>query len=136
MWGAGIEQESWSTWGAGTGRGRGAGFALGWRGSRRGGGGRGGWGGGWGRVRQDVLVVEAQRKLTERGVGEVSVVEMFQYPTVSALAKRMTNGKDDLEKQRAKLQQQRKVDRSDSIAIIGMAGRFPGAVDISEFWQN
>jgi len=36
-----------------------------------------------------LLVVEAQRKLQERGVGAVSVVEMFQYPTVSTLAKRI-----------------------------------------------
>jgi len=36
-----------------------------------------------------LLVVDAQRKLAERGVGEVSVVELFQYPTVSALAKRL-----------------------------------------------
>ena len=25
---------------------------------------------------------------------------------------------------------------SDEVAIIGMAGRFPGAKNVSEFWQN
>lgn len=36
-----------------------------------------------------LLLVEAQRKLQERGLGAVSVVEMFQYPTVSTLARRI-----------------------------------------------
>jgi hypothetical protein len=39
-----------------------------------------------------LLVVEAQRKVKERTGREMSVVEMFQYPTVSAQAKRLQGG--------------------------------------------
>jgi hypothetical protein len=39
-----------------------------------------------------LLVVEAQRRVREELGREVSVIEMFQFPTVSALARRLRVG--------------------------------------------
>ncbi|HTG35648.1 MAG TPA: non-ribosomal peptide synthase/polyketide synthase [Thermoanaerobaculia bacterium] len=70
---------------------------------------------------------------------EVSLVELFQYPTVATLADRLDRGaaaagaRPGLE--RAALRA-RSADRSPRLAIVGMAGRFPGAADIEAFWRN
>ncbi len=71
----------------------------------------------------------------------LQAVSLFQYPTVTALAAYLkqtgssasaTDLRDSL---RVRLRRGDRAQQSD-IAIIGMAGRFPGARDLSAFWQN
>ncbi|MCX6582230.1 MAG: amino acid adenylation domain-containing protein [Candidatus Aminicenantes bacterium] len=58
-------------------------------------------------------------------------LQMFRYPTIRSLA-RYLNG--ETEQAAAPLEVvQRNVS---AIAVIGMAGRFPGAKNIAEFWEN
>lgn len=68
-------------------------------------------------------------------------VKLYQYPTIQTLAQYV----DQLMRPQEQAQFQPKVrrqaadDRStdvDSIAIIGMVGRFPGANTVDELWQN
>ncbi|MCX6580361.1 MAG: amino acid adenylation domain-containing protein [Candidatus Aminicenantes bacterium] len=64
---------------------------------------------------------------------DIPVVELFNYPTVSAQAKYLggeePGGK---EKEISPVGEAAQLE----IAVIGMAGRFPGARNIDEFWDN
>jgi len=72
---------------------------------------------------------------------EVSIVELLQYPTVSSLARYLDRGVhavDGLEEARRRAASVRPADTPGrpAVAVIGMAGRFPGAADVSELWAN
>ncbi len=65
---------------------------------------------------------------------EVPITAFFQHPSINELAAYIASG-----------QKKEKIDpvrdsgtipKKDKIAIIGMAGRFPGAENITEFWNN
>lgn len=83
------------------------------------------------------LVSELKRDL---GV-QISPVTLFEAPTVRVLAERLaprphpgaTETRQEPVKKRRRLGQN--VERRE-LAIIGLAGRFPGAKSIDEFWQN
>jgi len=71
----------------------------------------------------------------------IPITALFEAPTVSALARylcpqpmneRVTETVVLAERRR----QARKNADSQSIAIVGMSGRFPGAPDLQTFWQN
>jgi len=67
---------------------------------------------------------------------EIPVVALFNYPTVAAQAGYF--GQDEREDKPGRQKHPvstRGVAGSD-IAVIGMAGRFPGAANIDEFWDN
>ncbi|MEL6815818.1 MAG: beta-ketoacyl synthase N-terminal-like domain-containing protein, partial [Cyanobacteria bacterium J06598_3] len=72
----------------------------------------------------------------------LKAVTLFQYPTIASLAEHLqqTDSEETPLKLRAGLSTPS--DRhlgpslSTDIAIIGMAGRFPGAPDLTAFWQN
>ena len=64
---------------------------------------------------------------------EIRAVRLYQYPTIEKLAKYLTgsNERSKLEPTRSPVK-----DSDDGIAIIGMVGRFPGAANTDEFWDN
>ncbi|GCE15769.1 type I polyketide synthase [Tengunoibacter tsumagoiensis] len=72
---------------------------------------------------------------------QIPAVALFEAPTVSALASYLRpatpvvpTAQQDLLEQRRK--QARQQTGTEGIAIIGMAGRFPGASSIQQFWEN
>ncbi|EDX86159.1 KR domain family [Synechococcus sp. PCC 7335] len=74
----------------------------------------------------------------------LKVVSLFQYPTIATLASYLKQrNQTDLETPsqplrdslKTKLEEGCSSQHSD-IAIIGMAGRFPGAPNLDAFWQN
>jgi len=77
-------------------------------------------------------LMEAHAQIKRTMSSDITVVEMFQYPRISALAERMTRTAPRRAEARAA------VSRSGEslIAIVGMSGRFPGARNISQFWDN
>ncbi|HEX6292478.1 MAG TPA: amino acid adenylation domain-containing protein [Herpetosiphonaceae bacterium] len=100
-----------------------------------------------------LLMVQVQHKLSAALGRDIAMVDLFRYPTISALARFLSDGEQAAAGQRgsqARAERRRallhgvaqpandqQARRSDSaIAIIGMAGRFPGAQDIDTFWQN
>ncbi len=64
---------------------------------------------------------------------DIPITDLFAYPTVRALAGHLS-GADA--KRDAMHERQKRATGSEPIAIIGMAGRFPGAGSVDEFWRN
>ncbi|MCL6589242.1 MAG: amino acid adenylation domain-containing protein [Firmicutes bacterium] len=93
-----------------------------------------------------LLLIQVRSKLKEAFGKEISIVEMFQYPTVELLAGYFTSGGTgeslgDPQASRAvapqKLSDSKKTSGGpEGVAIIGMAGYFPGARGLAEFWDN
>ncbi|GAA4552146.1 type I polyketide synthase [Amycolatopsis samaneae] len=70
----------------------------------------------------------------------VPAVTLFQAPTVATLARHLAPEQEQTEAPSAAELERRRAatGRADTgeIAVIGMAGRFPGAPDIDRFWRN
>ncbi len=80
-----------------------------------------------------LLMAQLSSQLSAVLPSKLSIVELFQYPTIQSLSQYLLN-----QHQRGNQQSptpRLKIAQSD-IAIIGMAGRFPGAENIDEFWCN
>ncbi|WP_400080183.1 amino acid adenylation domain-containing protein [Winogradskyella sp. R77965] len=64
---------------------------------------------------------------------ELPVTKIYQHPTISGLAKFLEPDKDKSTLTSSKRKNKRQT--NSDIAIIGMAGRFPGANSIKELWE-
>jgi amino acid adenylation domain-containing protein len=63
---------------------------------------------------------------------EIPIIKLYQHPTISELSQFLEPNKDiKLKSSRSK----KKANVSQDVAIIGMAGRFPGANSIQELWD-
>jgi glutamate-1-semialdehyde-2,1-aminomutase len=68
---------------------------------------------------------------------ELSVVQLFQYPTIQSLAQQLNQPGAAITAPKPTSSPITRQNITDNeIAIIGLAGRFPGAQDIDTFWQN
>jgi amino acid adenylation domain-containing protein len=82
-----------------------------------------------------LLAAQVHARLRETLGAEVSLVDLFRHPTVASLARFLAP------EPRADAPVHRTVSRSAlagriDIAIVGMAGRFPGAPSVHDFWQR
>ena len=92
-----------------------------------------------------LLTVSIHGQLQEVIEQELSITELFQFPTISSLTAHLlskqnaqsTSGSSrlrSLKNRHTAIRSQ--TSRETDIAVIGMSGRFPGAVDIATFWRN
>jgi amino acid adenylation domain-containing protein len=89
-------------------------------------------------------IIKINEKLKQKYRLEIPVVEMFRYTTVNTLAQyidaRINNKSDNSQHKkqaRKKTNERKKVSsQSREIAVIGMAGRFPGAENLHQYWEN
>lgn len=80
-----------------------------------------------------LFAVRAVGKIRERLGFEFPVVKVFEFPSVRGQATFLTNkdlAKTTVRRARPKLGSGR------GVAVIGMAGRFPGSASVDEFWKN
>ncbi|MEW5928133.1 MAG: amino acid adenylation domain-containing protein [Gemmatimonadota bacterium] len=90
-----------------------------------------------------VRIAAVQRALTERLGRPVAVVDLFRYPTVADLAAHLGAREADraaVQRGQERAEALRRGAAGDGaterIAVVGMAGRFPGAPDLDAFWRN
>ncbi|WP_395823741.1 amino acid adenylation domain-containing protein [Archangium minus] len=85
-----------------------------------------------------LLLAQVRVRLREVLGKELPVTELFQHPSISALARHLSSvGEGKEARQPVSVPVPRRSDGApEPIAIVGMAGRFPGARDVDEFWRN
>jgi len=91
-----------------------------------------------------LLIAEVHSRLQDKLAREISLVDLFEFPTVASLARHLggvessvTPSRTDFAAaSRSRGNRSRHARPGSSIAIVGMAGRFPGARDIRQFWNN
>ncbi|MFI5298531.1 MAG: amino acid adenylation domain-containing protein [Polyangiales bacterium] len=90
-----------------------------------------------------LLALESIAALAQRDGITLPLVKMFQYPSIQAIADFLLKKEPDdasLEDLAERAAQKRRVGAGqiadDAVAIIGMSGRFPGAYDVDELWDN
>ena len=85
-----------------------------------------------------LLLVQVHATLAEKLGRTLPVTDLFQYSTIATLAAHL--GGASVERPRpvpvAAARAAEGKPRADGIAIVGMAGRFPGAPDVESFWDN
>ncbi|WP_253834549.1 type I polyketide synthase [Actinokineospora globicatena] len=81
-------------------------------------------------------LVDLRQALTERTGTAFSLVDLFGNPTIRALAAHLDRDAPALSPHRRELGRGHNGGHNADIAIIGMAGRFPGADDVATFWRN
>ena len=88
-----------------------------------------------------LLLIRVHARLQKLLGRDIPVVDLFRHPTVAALASHLGGAPDagDPVLEAARRRAREQVERAglrEAIAIVGMAGRFPGAADLDEFWRN
>jgi len=93
-----------------------------------------------------LLLAQVHSKFPQNLKAKISMVDLFKYTTIHALAHYLEV--DEEEEDTFFLQQDEHIERMRlrrrllenirglKIAIVGMSGRFPGAENVNEFWQN
>ena len=84
-----------------------------------------------------LLLVQIQEKLGDSLDREIPIVDLFKHPTIRTLAEHLQPGGSETKPIASTAPQQPSTNggADRDIAIIGMAGRFPGAPDIESYWQ-
>ncbi len=86
-----------------------------------------------------LLVLRVLRRLEREGVGALSTATFFRGPSPAELARELGGGEavDALDPRRlSRAESAGAAGANEPIAVIAMAGRFPGARNIEEFWAN
>jgi amino acid adenylation domain-containing protein len=85
-----------------------------------------------------LLLIRVRARLVESIGRDVPMLDLFEYPTIASLARHLATG--DAVPAAPGRQLEAAPERAgrtrQSIAVIGMAGRFPGARDLEQFWVN
>ncbi|ELS00896.1 amino acid adenylation enzyme/thioester reductase family protein [Xenococcus sp. PCC 7305] len=89
-----------------------------------------------------LLLTQVHHRLTQTLAPEISIVTLFQYPTIKKLAEHLGKSESSPKTETVEQSENKSTaprpsrDRKSDIAIIGISCRFPGANNIDEFWQN
>jgi len=86
-----------------------------------------------------LTLAKVQARIRETLGREVPVVDLFRFPTVASLAHHLASGTAapaPAPRRRRKPAGGHGAGPAGAVAIVGMAGRFPGAPDVEAFWGN
>jgi acyl transferase domain-containing protein/acyl carrier protein len=90
-------------------------------------------------------ILQINKKIMKILQKEIPVVTFYTYPTIESLTQHLSQGEEigfsTEETERLKTKTENEIKKKQGrgnrkIAVIGMAGRFPGARNINEFWEN
>lgn len=80
-----------------------------------------------------LLLTQVQARVRRALGRELSMLELFEHPTIESLAAHLSAlPAPELPRARGPLPAQ----EGHAVAIIGLAGQFPGAKDLEQFWRN
>ncbi|HSN98210.1 MAG TPA: beta-ketoacyl synthase N-terminal-like domain-containing protein, partial [Candidatus Nanopelagicales bacterium] len=79
-----------------------------------------------------LLLTQLQASVRRDLDPSITLVDLFRYPTIRTLAERLRHEVEPAPAKPARAVQASK----DSIAVVGMAGRYPQSRDLDEFWSN
>jgi len=82
-----------------------------------------------------LLAVEAIGRMQREGLEAVTVPQLFQHPTIRGILAAVADGSAADRALRARAAGAKSAG-AEPIAIVGMAGRFPGAADLHQLWSN
>ena len=82
-----------------------------------------------------LLAAELCARLRQALDLSVSVVDVFQYPTIRTLARALQAQRDN-EPTRLDIRAPWRASGAGAIAVVGLSCRFPGAEDAEAFWRN
>ncbi len=82
-----------------------------------------------------VMLTQMHRIIEKEFPGRVKVADLFAYTSVYNLAEYIVNQSSSEVRNTFNIKEIRSAEEED-IAIIGMAGMFPGAESLEEFWNN
>ncbi|HEX2201827.1 MAG TPA: amino acid adenylation domain-containing protein [Longimicrobium sp.] len=82
-----------------------------------------------------LLIWLHERLRQELGREELALVDLFHHPTVRAQAAFLGGGAAEPAAV-AEAEAPRRAATSGKVAVVGMAGRFPGAMDVEALWRN
>jgi amino acid adenylation domain-containing protein/non-ribosomal peptide synthase protein (TIGR01720 family) len=83
-----------------------------------------------------LLLVEVHRRLREASGLDVPVVDLFRFPTIRSLCEHLGDAPKETAAIVPAATPAAAHRRDDAIAIVGIAGRFPKARSVPEFWTN
>ncbi|HEX8274264.1 MAG TPA: non-ribosomal peptide synthase/polyketide synthase [Longimicrobiaceae bacterium] len=88
-----------------------------------------------------LLLVQVHARLQALFPDRVALIDLFEHHTLGALAARLDRGaapeaRAEPGRARVRAANPEKGRSGREIAVVGMAGRFPGARDLDEFWSN
>ncbi|MGI9472072.1 MAG: beta-ketoacyl synthase N-terminal-like domain-containing protein, partial [Rubripirellula sp.] len=86
-------------------------------------------------------IVQIHSQISQHLDDELSIADLYSLPSVHAIATRIEEKTKQVEidSKRELIRQPARARASDTaagIAVIGMAGRFPGASNVRQFWSN
>jgi amino acid adenylation domain-containing protein len=83
-----------------------------------------------------LLLIQVHLRLREHAPGPLELVELFRHPTIASLAAFLTQQTAESSESLPDVPPLSAKPAAHDIAIIGMAGRFPNAKNLEEFWEN
>lgn len=91
-----------------------------------------------------ILLTQMHSSLPEEIKKRIKIIDLFKYPTISMISHFLTQGyemtntplKNETNHQNPHFENNKNSNENNDIAVIGMAGRFPGADNIEDFWKN
>ncbi|HEY7511838.1 MAG TPA: amino acid adenylation domain-containing protein, partial [Vicinamibacteria bacterium] len=84
-----------------------------------------------------LTLLRVHGRLAESLGADLRIVDLFEHPTIAALARHLAGGADAPAQPAPVGEAAAGAPSEDrAIAIVGMAGRFPGAADLHAFWRN
>ena len=79
-----------------------------------------------------LLLVQAHGILARKIGRDFPVTALFEFPTIAALARHLGGDAGDQPSSTGRVTRS----ANGAVAVIGMAGRFPGSRDLDQFWTN
>ncbi|HLE83424.1 MAG TPA: amino acid adenylation domain-containing protein, partial [Thermoanaerobaculia bacterium] len=83
-----------------------------------------------------LLLARVHERLAAELGRELAMVELFRNPTVASLARALGDGDERPAAEPLRMARRSRRAGSRAVAVVGMAGRFPGAADVAALWRN